>query len=167
MNLVQGLPPFWRIFLIATAAFVILKMLPLFFLGTLLCWVIVVAAGWKYPLSITEKIQTMSSPTGYSIGMGALMGAAVNFSGVIVMLVWSVVWMAVGATAAHAAAANHHGDALAASSLMAGVGAVGWFVSAFGAPFWGAALGALGGLIGGSQVPKVAVVPSAVPPTSV
>ncbi|HET9095127.1 MAG TPA: hypothetical protein VFN37_00575 [Candidatus Baltobacteraceae bacterium] len=162
MDVIQRMPAFWRVFTIATLAFVVLKILPLLFIGTLLCWAVVVAAGWKYPLSMTEKIQTMSSPTGYAIGMGALMGAAVNFAGVILMLIWSLIWVSIGAGAA-AAAAHNHNEALAATSFVAGLGALGWFFSAFTAPFWGAILGAFGGLIGGSQVPKAAVATTSPP----
>jgi hypothetical protein len=152
---------FLRVFAIATLAFVVVAILPLFFISTLLCWAIVVIAGWRYPLSMLEKVQQMSNPTGYAVGMGALMGGAVNFVGVIVMVIYSVIVVGVSALHSPAIVPGHHSpaaDAAAMNGVGHMVGTMGWIVEAIGAPFWGAILGAFGGLIGGSQVPKIRTV---------
>lgn len=153
MQVLLSLPPFWRVFLVAILAFIFVSLIPVPFLSSLLAWGIVAAAGWQYPVQLGDKIQNMSSPTGYAIGMGALMGAAVNFVGVLVMVILSTIFAGIAFSAASHAA---HGvsDAAALGGIGAGLGMMAWLISAVFAPFWGAALGALGGLIGGSQVPK-------------
>lgn len=151
---------FFRVFAIATLAFVVVAILPLFFISTLLCWTIVVVAGWRYPLAMLERIQRMSNPTGYAVGMGALMGAAVNLVGVIVMVIYSTIVVGISASHSPVIVPGQHSaaaDAAAMSGVGHMVGAMSWTVEAIGAPFWGAILGAFGGLIGGSQVPKVTV----------
>lgn len=156
----KQLNPFLRIFLVATIAFVGVSVLPLFFISTLLCWAIVGIAGWRYPLEMIDKIKIMSSPTGYAIGMGALMGAAVNLAGVIVMVMYTSAMLSMATSAARSvsSAGDSGSQAVTAGAVGAlGLGAMGWMLSAVAAPFWGAILGAFGGLIGGSQIPKAAL----------
>jgi hypothetical protein len=106
----------------------------------LLCWSIVVVAAVLYPRQIAEKIDAMASAVGYSVGMGALLGVIINTIGVLLGVIF---------LSALAASARHPGAE--GVSLFAGLGALGGIAVLFGAPFWGAVLGALGGLIGGSM----------------
>lgn len=95
----------------------------------------------------------MSSPVGYATGIGALMGAAINLCGVIVLMIWSLIAFS---TATTAAASGHAQAAASAGAGFAAVSALARFIELLGAPFWGAVLGAFGGLIGGSMVPRAA-----------
>ncbi|NNM91788.1 MAG: hypothetical protein HKL92_00445 [Candidatus Eremiobacteraeota bacterium] len=154
MDILNQMPPFWRVFTVATVACVIVSALPLFFISTLLVWTIVAIAGWKYPQLLAGKVQGMSSPTGYAVGMGALMGASVNLAVVLVMIVWTLIWGSVVAGALAHAHQDMRGLQTATESIYAGMMGVTWLIAGFFAPFVGAALGAFGGLIGGSQIPK-------------
>lgn len=97
---------------------------------------------------ILGKVQAMSSSVGLAVGMGAI-GAIVNFVGMCCAFVLHVIFLGVSG-AAHAHQANPD-----ANTLLNGVSAVGDLFQLAGSPFLGAVLGALGGLVGGSTVPRV------------
>ncbi|TAM62438.1 hypothetical protein EPN52_00695 [bacterium] len=139
---------FFRVLLIALAAFFVASRLPLLFVDSLLCWAIIIVAAWKYPQLVGQKMQQISSPVGYAVGMGALLGAAVNFGGVLANLLWHVI---AGSMAASLASQN---GLAAGAAITNGFGAFGDLFQTFSAPFWGALLGVVGGLIGGATIPK-------------
>jgi hypothetical protein len=130
--------PFLRVFFVATAACVIVGILPLHFIGALLCWAIVVGSAWRYVLATGSQVRAMLDPLGHSIAMGTLMGSSVNLASVIVRIIYNLAVLHVGP--------RHY------SYTDVGV------LAALGATFvWGTLLGASGGLIGGFQLPKSSV----------
>lgn len=75
---------FLRYALFATLAFSLVNLMPLWFISSIACWLIVVLAAYRYPHAILERVQHMSSAVGFSLGAGAGMGAIVNTLGVLV-----------------------------------------------------------------------------------
>jgi hypothetical protein len=138
------MPVFLRVTLIATAAFIVVEAIPLAWFNFVLCWVIIAGAAYQYPHLILGKVQAMSSSVGFAVGMGAAIGAIVNTIGMCGALVLHVVFGALGA-------ANTTG-------VLNSVSAVGDLFQVAGAPFVGAALGAIGGLVGGSTIPRTSQV---------
>lgn len=145
------LPAFLRVTLIATVAFIVVEAIPLAWFNFVLCWVIIAGAAYQYPHLILGKVQAMSSSVGFAVGMGAAIGAIVNTVGMCGALVLHVVFGALGAANPHDATANTTG-------VLNSVSAVGDLVQVAGAPFVGAALGAFGGLVGGSTIPRTSQV---------
>lgn len=130
--------PFVRVFFVATAACVIVGILPLHFISALLCWAIVVGSAWRYVLATGSQVRVMLDPLGYSIAMGTLMGGSVNLASVIVRIIYNLAVPPLGL--------RHYS--------YTDVGAF----AALGATFvWGMLLGASGGLIGDFQLPKLSV----------
>jgi len=138
---------FIRITLLSTAAFIVVEALPLAWFNFILCWVIVVGAAYRYPHLIIAKVQAMSSAVGYSIGLGAAIGALVNTLGMCGALLVHLILGATGATIQNDATAN-------AGGVLSGISAIGDMFQIVGAPFVGALLGVTGGLVGGSTVPR-------------
>ena len=83
------LVPFLRIALLAAAAFVILGFLPSP-MRMLLVSAIIFTSAWRYAPAVAGKLAQLQDPTGYAIGMGALMAVTVNFAGTAVEVVVSV-----------------------------------------------------------------------------
>ncbi len=142
---------FLRVVLYATVAFGVVEVLPLAWFNFVLCWIVVVMAAYRYPHMILARVQTMSSAVGFSVGMGAAIGAIVNTAGMCIALVFHTIFAA--GTAAH-------DSTVASIGIMNGFSALGDFMEVVGAPFVGAVLGLIGGLIGGSTVPKSGVLAS-------
>jgi hypothetical protein len=148
---------FWRVVIFATIVFIVADLLPLAWLNFVACWAVVVVAAYRYPHLNLGKVQAMSSSVGYGLGMGAAIGAIVNTVGVL------------GAFVGHAfigglgVAAGHSSGVAATAGLANSVSALGEFFQLFSAPVWGAILGLIGGLVGGSTVPKLSM--TAPPPT--
>jgi hypothetical protein len=139
---------FLRVALIATAAFIVVEAIPLAWFNFVLCWAIIVAAAYQYPHMILARVQAMSSSVGFAVGMGATIGAIVNFAGMSGALVLHLVFVGMsGVTHAHDRAAD-------TSTMLNSFSVVGDLFQIAGAPFVGAALGAIGGLIGGSTIPR-------------
>jgi hypothetical protein len=136
---------FIRVVLFGTISFGIIEILPLAWLNFVFAWIIVVGAAYRYPHLILNRVQTMSSAVGFSAGMGLAIGAIINTLGVILTLLFHSLF------AASSLAHNSAGHSIGALN---GISAVGDLFQIFGAPFVGAILGLIGGLIGGSTVPK-------------
>lgn len=156
------MPIFLRISLVGLSAFFIVSRLPISIIGVLLCWGIVIFAAYYYPKQLSARVERMSSPVGYAVGMGLIMGAFINFGGVLLNFIWACFAAMLAATiAAHSADSNIQAGA-GISTVFSGINAFGNFFELFGALFWGGFLGALGGLIGGSTMNR----PIMTPPTS-
>ena len=139
---------FLRVTLIAVVAFIVVEAIPLAWFNFVLCWTIIVGAAYQYPHLILAKVQAMSSAVGFAVGMGAAIGAIVNFVGMFGALVLH--FSLFGASAmAHAHDANP-----GTNTVPYLPSAVGDLFQIVGAPFVGAVLGAIGGLVGGSTIPR-------------
>ena len=136
---------FIRIVLIASGAFIVVEAIPLAWFNFVLCWSIIIVAAYVYPHHLIDKVQAMSSSVGFAVGMGAAIGALVNTLGMIGAFVVHSIFFGLAATA-------HRPDEFGA--LAGSASAVGDMMQLVGAPFWGAALGAVGGLVGGSTIPR-------------
>jgi hypothetical protein len=139
---------FLRVTIIATIAFVVVEALPLAWLNFVLCWAIIVIAAYRYPHMILAKVQAMSSSVGFAVGMGGAIGAIVNFAGMCGALILHFAFFG-SVMAAHAHDTNPDARTIATSFSV-----VADFFQIAGAPFVGALLGAFGGLVGGSTVPR-------------
>ena len=153
------MPTFLKVALIGIGVFFVVSRLPLPFISSVICWVVITLAAYYYPKQIAEKVEQMSSPTGYAVGMGVLMGVAINTGGVLLNFIWDLCAASVAGVAAGASHNTDFASNAAAGATIAGLGALGNLFLLFGAPIWGAALGALGGLIGGSTMKRAAVLP--------
>jgi hypothetical protein len=157
------MPIFLRVSLAGLTAFFLVSRLPISIIGSLLCWGIVIFAAYYYPKQISARIERMSSPVGYAVGMGLLMGTAINFGGVFLNFIWaSFSAMLAASIAAHSADSNVQAGA-SVGTFISGINAFGSFLELFGAAFWGAFLGALGGLIGGSTMSRPITAPTTLP----
>jgi len=139
---------FLRVTAIATIAFVVVEALPLAWFNVVLCWAIIVIAAYRYPHMILDKVQAMSSAVGFAVGMGAAIGAIINFAGMCGALILHTIVVGISG-AAHA-----HDSSLDAGTTLNAFSAVGDLFQVAGSPFVGATLGAIGGLVGGSTVPR-------------
>jgi hypothetical protein len=147
------MPVFLRFAAVGSAAFLVVELIPLAWFNFVLCWAIVIGAAYQYPHLILSKVQAMSSSVGFAVGMGAALGAIINFCGMLgALILHSIVF----ALAAHGMNVAHPTDADEVGSLAGSMGVAGDFLQLLGAPVWGAVLGAVGGLVGGSTIPKPA-----------
>lgn len=87
----------------------------------------------------------MTSPLGYSVSMGALIGAVANEAGTVLTILFEILVVGIG---------TGHSTTSDLSVLGAGIGGAFALVHLLYGPFVGAALGLFGGLIAGSMLPK-------------
>ncbi len=139
---------FSRLLLIGTIAFIVAQALPLAWLNFALCWAIIIAVAYRYPHFIPLKVQAMNSPVGFAVGMGAALGALINTVGMCCAFLLHLLTGAIEI-------ANTNSSTAQTAGVFSGITAAADLFQIFGAPFLGAVLGAVGGLIGGSTMPRI------------
>ncbi len=135
--------PFLRTAIIATIAYFIAGRVP--FLHGVLGWIVLISAPFLL-LRNNPALDTMSSPLGYVIGMGALIGAIANEVGTVLGIFFNLLVASIGVASSSAAGG--------VTALGAGIGITFQLVHLLYGPFVGAVLGLIGGLIAGSMRPK-------------
>ena len=135
--------PFLKTAIIATLGYFIAGRVP--FLHGVLGWIVLIGAPFLY-VRWKPSISAMTSPLGYSLGMGALIGAIANEAGTVLTILFEILAVAIGA--------GGHTATSGLAVLGAGVGGAFALIHLLYGPFVGAVLGLFGGLIAGSMLPK-------------
>lgn len=135
--------PFLRTAMIATIAYFVVGRVPI--LHGVLGWIVLIGAPFLL-IRNNPALDTMSSPLGYVVGMGALVGAIANEVGTVLGIFFNLVVASIGAASSTVAGG--------VTALGAGVGITFQLVHLLYGPFVGAVLGLIGGLIAGSMRPK-------------
>lgn len=135
--------PFLKTIIVASLAYFVVGRVP--FLHGILGWIVLIGAPFLLVRWNTE-MASMTSPLGYSIGMGALVGAIANEAGTVLAIFFDLLVFGIGASS--------NGLAGGTVAFGAGVGLTFELVHLLYGPFVGAVLGALGGLIAGSMRTK-------------
>ena len=132
--------PWLSTFLLGILCYVIASRV-LVFLGPFGGWVAILLFAFLYIRWDADRIRSITSPVGFGIGMGAILGAATIETAVLINLLIDVFITAVAPPS----------TGLATFGVF---GAIRSFLHLLYAHFVGAVLGLLGGLIGASTIPR-------------